>query len=175
MLHIRGRELQSRRRTGRADAETFSPRSAAHRRPEFFKAMKSPKIFQRLAPLVAAALMLNFADAAAAQRSQPPTPQATPRPAATPQTQTQTQTQTTTQPRAAAPVQQQRRAEPDRAVEELLSADAYAVYVELRNIGALAQTQEVKTALGMPALLGEEVRPATEPLTDLLGLVTVNA
>src|SRR5436305_6693345 len=99
--------------------------------------MKSRKIFPRLAPLVAAALLLNFANTSASQRRQPMQTQTTPRPAATPQT----QTQTTTTPRAAAPVQQQRRAEPDRAVEELLSADAYAVYVELRNIGALAQTQ----------------------------------
>src|SRR5438309_1625141 len=105
--------------------------------------MKSPKIFPRLAPLVAAALLLNFANASAAQRRQPSPTQTTPRPAATPQTQpqTQTQTQTTTPPRAAAPVQQQRRAEPDRAVEELLSADGYGVYVELRNVGALTQSQ----------------------------------
>src|SRR2546423_1902339 len=132
--------------------------------------MKSPKIFPRLAPLVAAALLLNPAHAAPAQRRQPPTPQTTPRPAATPQAQTQTQTQAQTQT-----PQQQRRPEPDRAVEELLSADGYGVYVELRNVGTLAQAQELKTALGMFGLLGEELRVPAEPLTDVYGFLSDNA
>src|SRR5256714_15387039 len=141
--------------------------------------MKSPKIFPRLAPLVAAALLLNPAHAAPAQRRQPRRQKPAPRPAATPQAQTQTQTQAQTQtppPRAAAPgPKQQRRPEPDRAVEELLSADGYGVYVELRNVGTLAQAQELKTALGMFGLLGEELRAPAEPLTDVYGFVSDNA
>ncbi|MBC7933680.1 MAG: hypothetical protein H7Z38_24225, partial [Rubrivivax sp.] len=64
-----------------------------------------------------------------------------------------------------------RRQEPDRAIEELLSADAYGVYAEVRKLGTLAQMEEIKTAIAALQLLGDE----TKPLTDLVGFVEENS
>jgi hypothetical protein len=144
--------------------------------------MKSPKIFPRLAALVAAALLLNPANIVAAQRPHRrtrtiPRPAATtamPRPAATPAPQAQA-TPTPTQQNPSAPAgaqaQQQRRAEPDAAVEELLSADGYGVYVEVRRIGTLARAEEIKTAASALRLFGVDAEPAT----DLYGFFNDNA
>jgi hypothetical protein len=155
--------------------------------------MKSRTLFPRLAPLVAAAMLLNFAQATTAQRRRPARrTQTTSRPAATPtpqaraQTQNQPQTTTQTSPaqatpaagagtqaqatNSAAPVAQ-RRAGPDASVEELLSSDGFGVYVEVRRVGTLARTEELKTAVGALQLFGEEV----EPVTDLFAFVSDNA
>ena len=71
-----------------------------------------------------------------------------------------------------APQQQARRPEPDPSFEELLAADAYTVYAELRRVGTLAGTQEVKSAVAALTLLGgEEARP----LTDFYSFVSNNA
>lgn len=127
--------------------------------------MKPRNTPNRLASLAAAAvLLLAPALPASAQRRQ--------RPAAQP-------------PRAAAPAAvprpearpaQARRPEPDRPVEELLPADGYGVYIELRRLGQLFEIGELKTALnGMrlfdadAAVLGETadfVNQNTELLAD---------
>ena len=153
--------------------------------------MKSRTLFPRLAPLVAAAMLLNFAHATTAQRRRPARrTHTTSRPAATPtpQAQTQNQSQTTTQTsptqatptpaagtqsqttNAAAPVAQ-RRAGPDKSAEELLSSDGFGVYVEVRRVGTLARTEELKTAVGALQLFGEEIEPAT----DLYAFISDNA
>lgn len=135
-------------------------------------------------------MLLNSAHATTAQRRRPArrAQTTTSRPAATPRAQTQNQSQTTTQTtpaqatptptagaqsqttNAAAPVAQ-RRAGPDKSVEELLSSDGFGVYVEVRRVGTLARTEELKTAVGALRLFGEEVGPAT----DLYAFVSDNA
>src|ERR1051326_8878300 len=160
-------------------------------RPSLSKIMKSRTLFPRLAPLVAAAMLLNFAHATTAQRRRPARrTHTTSRPAATPtpQAQTQNQSQTTTQTsptqatptpaagtqsqttNAAAPVAQ-RRAGPDKSAEELLSSDGFGVYVEVRRVGTLARTEEWKTAGAALHLSGEEIEPAT----DLYAFISDNA
>ena len=153
--------------------------------------MKSLKVFPRLTPLVLAALLLNLPGAAAAQRRRRPartharpaapappraqtaTPQTAPPPAPPSQTAPSTQAPTTPAPaRAAAPP---RRPEPDRSVEEMLSADGYAVYAEVRRVGTLARSEELKAAVGMLGLLGGAANPATEPVTNLFGFFSENA
>jgi hypothetical protein len=146
----------------------------------------------RVAPIVAAAMLLNFAHVTTAQQRRPARrAQTTSRPAATPTPQTQpqnrsqttpTQAQTTpaqaagaqaqtTSASAAAPDAQQRRGEPDTSVEELLSSDGFGVYVEVRRVGMLAQVEELKTAVGALQLFGEESQPAA----DLFAFVSDNA
>jgi hypothetical protein len=155
--------------------------------------MKSRTLFPRLAPLVAAAMLLNFAHATTAQRRRPARrthttsrPAATPTPQAQTQNQSQTTTQTQTSPTQATPTPgagtqsqatnaaapgAQRRAGPDTSVEELLSSDGFGVYVEVRRVGMLARTEELKTAVGALQLFGEEVEPAT----DLYAFISDNA
>ncbi|HEX8499805.1 MAG TPA: hypothetical protein VF659_04370 [Pyrinomonadaceae bacterium] len=67
--------------------------------------------------------------------------------------------------------QQARRPEPDPAFEELLAADAYTVYAELRRVGTLSQTEEVKSAVAALTLLGG---PEARPLTDFYSFVSDN-
>lgn len=156
--------------------------------------MKSLKVFPRLTPLVLAALLLNFPGAATAQRRRRPartharpaapapprtqtaTPQTAPAPAPPSQTTPAPQTQTTLAPpptRAAAPA---REARPERSIEEMLSADGYAVYAEVRGVGTLARSEELKAAVGMLGRLGgSEVATVTEPVTNLFGFVSENA
>jgi len=163
--------------------------------------MNSRTRLTRVAPLVAAAMLLNFGHVTTAQRRRPARrAQATSRPAATPTPQPQTQPQnrsqtTTTQAQttpaqaqatptqaagaqaqatnasAAAPDTQQRRGEPDTPVEELLSSNGFGVYVEVRRVGTLARTEELKTAVGALQLFGEESQPAS----DLFAFVSDNA
>ncbi len=109
------------------------------------------------------------------RRQQPrPRPRATApaaRPAATPapasgatrtgatQAPTPAPATTTTRPQQ----QQARRPEPDPAFEEMLAADAYTVYAELRRVGTLSHTEEVKSAVAALTLLGgEEARPVVD-------------
>lgn len=146
--------------------------------------MKSRKIFPCLTPLVLAALLLSFAPASAMQRRRRParTPARTtsPAPTHTPAqtTPTPAPSQTTAPQTQVAPVRadaQARRAEPERAIEELLSADGYGVYAEVKRVGVLVRSEEVRAAVGMLTLLGDEVRPATQPVTDLFNFVSENA
>ncbi|MET0625642.1 MAG: DUF3352 domain-containing protein, partial [Pyrinomonadaceae bacterium] len=65
-----------------------------------------------------------------------------------------------------------RRPEPDLSFEEILAADAYTVYAELRRVGTLSRAEEVKTTVASLKLLGgEEVRP----LTDFYDFIAANA
>ncbi|HZT58859.1 MAG TPA: DUF3352 domain-containing protein, partial [Pyrinomonadaceae bacterium] len=89
--------------------------------------------------------------------------------------------QTTTTPAAGAGAQTQatngaaavgqQRAAPDRSIQELLSSDGFGVYVEVRRVGALARTEELKTAVGALEIFGAEMEPAT----DLFTFVSDNA
>ena len=83
----------------------------------------------------AAALLLSAALPAAAQRRQRP-PAQPPRAGSPP----------AAQPRPEARPATPRRAEPDRPFEELLPADGYGVYVELRRVGRLFDLGELKMA-----------------------------
>jgi hypothetical protein len=128
--------------------------------------MKSPKIVPRVAALVVAALLSPNLNAAAAQRRRRPAP-ARPRPSSTAPPHVETPPPPRVEPQAAPP----RRQENERPVEELLSADSYGVYVEVRKIGTLAQGEEIKTALGALRLFGDE----TKQVTELFGFVSENA
>lgn len=65
-----------------------------------------------------------------------------------------------------------RRAEPDLSVEEMLAADSYTVYLELRRVGTLARSEEVKSAVASLRLIGGE---EAKPLIDIYGFVSNNA
>ena len=147
--------------------------------------MRARQLFPRLAAHFCAALLLlshahvgGDADARQRrrQRTRPraaaPAPRAAPpapRPGATPAA------PATPAPAAANARAQQpaaRRPEPDLSFEEMLAADAYTVYAELRRVGTLARAEEVKTAVASLRLLGgEEARP----LTDFYDFVAANA
>ncbi|HST51660.1 MAG TPA: hypothetical protein VLJ61_06570 [Pyrinomonadaceae bacterium] len=157
--------------------------------------MKPRTIIPRLAPLVAAVMLLNFAHVGAAQRRRTARrAQTTSRPAATPtpQAQTQPRGQTQTTPAQATPTPTpqtptagaqtlttnagaqtltQGRGVPDSSVEDLLSADGFGIYVEVRRVGTLTRAEELKTAVGALKLFGAE----TEPLTDLFSFVNDNS
>jgi hypothetical protein len=110
-------------------------------------------------------LLLNFAPAAVAQRRRRtpaprPQPQTPARPRATPDAST---ARTQAQPR---------RAEPDISFEEMLAADSYTVYLELRRVGTLARAEEVKSAVASLVLFGAS---EAKPLTDLYAFVSDNA
>jgi hypothetical protein len=75
-------------------------------------------------------------------------------------------------PSRAQPSQQTRRAEPDLAVEEMLAADSYTVYLELRRVGTLSRAEEVKSAVASLRLLGGE---EAKPVTDLYSFISDNA
>jgi hypothetical protein len=148
--------------------------------------MKSRKIFPRLAPLALAALLLNSPHASTAQRrparthAPQTTPtqktnaaQATPTPTpATTQTPTPAPMPATPQPSPARADAQARKSEPERSIEEMLSADGYGIYAEVRRVGTLARAEELKTAVGMLGLVGAE---ETQPLSDLFNFVSENA
>lgn len=145
--------------------------------------MKPRKIFSRLTPLVLAALLLNSPHASSAQRRRRParTPapaptrttaaQSTPTPAPS-QATTTPQSQATPAPTPARADAQARRGEPERTIEEMLSADGYGVYAEVRRVGTLARSEDLKTAVGMLGLVGTE---ETRPLSDLFNFVSEDA
>ncbi|HEX6183151.1 MAG TPA: hypothetical protein VFZ44_04505 [Pyrinomonadaceae bacterium] len=141
--------------------------------------MRARKLFPRLTALACAALLLLSSApagvAARQRRRQPPRPRTrTAAPAAnTPRTGA-TQTPTPAPPSATTPraPQQARRPEPDPSFEELLAADAYTVYAELRRVGTLSRMDELKSAVAALTLLGgEEARP----ITDFYAFVSANA
>jgi hypothetical protein len=141
--------------------------------------MKPRKIFPRLTPLVLAALLLNFPHASAAQRRRrhapPPARPASSAPPRAQTTPTSQPTPTPTMPtpaRADAQARQARRPEPERSIEEMLSADGYGVYAEVRNVGTLARAEELKAAVATLGLVGPE---ESEPLRDFFNFVSNNA
>lgn len=67
---------------------------------------------------------------------------------------------------------QARRGEAERTIEEMLSADGYGVYAEVRRVGTLARSEDLKTAVGMLGLVGTD---ETQPLSDLFNFVSENA
>lgn len=168
------------------------------RAPKFSEAMKPPKIFKSLTPLVIAAILLSFAAPAsdaqrrrsrartrAAQRTRRGTPrtapaqtQARPRPA---NVSTQTpapgaqpsDSDDATAPRAADDTAADNRPGPqdERTFEEMVGADTYGAYIELRRVGTLAQANELKTAVAGLKLFDEA---ELKTVTDLLGFVTAN-
>ena len=125
--------------------------------------MKVPELFPRLtAHACAALLLLSLAPPAPAQRRRQPAPR--PKPAAPAPAATQTPARPAAQPA--------RRPEPDLSFEEMLVADGYTVYAEVRRAGALSQVEEVKSAVASLRLVGgEEVKP----LTDFYDFVSANA
>lgn len=141
--------------------------------------MKSPASYTRPAACLCAALLLlltSSAPASFAQRrrrtTQPrPARPAAPRPSAT-QTPSAPAAQTPAQAPAAAAQQPQRRAEPDVSPEEMLAADSYGVYAEVRRLGTLAEAEEIKTAVSSLGLLGGAEAGA---FTDLHRFVIDNA
>ncbi|HJQ35363.1 MAG TPA: DUF3352 domain-containing protein, partial [Pyrinomonadaceae bacterium] len=64
-----------------------------------------------------------------------------------------------------------RHVDSDLSIEEMLGADSYSVYMEFRRVGALAQTEEVKTAVASLTLFGGA---ETKPLTDLYRFISEN-
>jgi hypothetical protein len=141
--------------------------------------MRARKLFPRLTALACAALLLLSsapagADARQRRRQQPRPRTRTAAPAANTPRAGATQTPTPAPPSSATPraTQQARRAEPDPSFEELLAADAYTVYAELRRVGTLARMDEIKSAVAALTLLGgEEARP----VTDFYAFVSANA
>lgn len=161
--------------------------------------MKPPKIFKSLTPLVLAALLLSVAAPAshaqrrrtrarAHSRSTQRTRSAAPRnvPAQT------HAAQPSSAPSASQPIinaderppasnavaprpsdadEQRRAPESDSTLEELVGADTYGAYAELRHIGTLAQASELKTAVAGMKLMGET---ETKPVIDLIGFITEN-
>jgi hypothetical protein len=181
-------------RTPDAAAGKLSPAPSERRAPNFSEDMKPPKIFKSLTPLVLAALLLSAAAPAshaqrrrtharahtrstqrtrsAAPRNVPVQPQPTPsasqpiinadeRPPAS----------NAVAPHASDADEQRRAPESDRTLEELVGADTYGAYAELRHIGTLAQASELKTAVAGMKLIGET---ETKPVTDLIGFITEN-
>src|ERR1043166_8972637 len=147
--------------------------------------MKARKIFPRLTPLVLAALLLNSPHASSAQRrrrpapaparttaTQPPPPPAPSQATTTPQSPAATTTQPTPQASPARADVQARRGEAERTIEEMLSADGYGVFAEVRRVGTLARSEDLKTAVGMLGLVGTD---ETQPLSDLFNFVSENA
>jgi Protein of unknown function (DUF3352) len=148
--------------------------------------MKPLKIFRALTPLLLAALLLSLAAPATRAQRRRARPQtrtrttrhlttaATARPAPTPSNPEAARPASVTldaQPSPTPRVEADERArpEPDASFEELVSSDAYGVYVEVRHLGTLAQTPELKTAVGSIKLVaGLETKPATDVLDFLL-------
>ena len=157
--------------------------------------MNPRKIFPSLTPLVLAALILSALAAPASQaqrrrahararstqrarRAAPRTPPThteaapTPAPAAPGPGPTAEARPSPADANARADAEGQGGAqESDRTLEELVSADSYGAYVELRRVGALAQGEELKTAVAGLKLLGEA---DTRPLIDLADFVSDN-
>jgi hypothetical protein len=84
-----------------------------------------------------------------------------------------------TQPTAVAPsplsnddaTDEQHRPRDSRSFEEMVGADTYGAYVELRRVGTLAQAAELKTAVAGLKLFGDS---ETKPVTDLVEFVSAN-
>lgn len=159
--------------------------------------MKPPKIFKRLTPLVVvAAMLLSFAAPAAdaqrrrarsAHRARRSAPRATapaqtqsqPRPA---NVSTRPAVESISQPvnpdnaaarRAAdaADADAQRGPQDERSFEEMIGADTYGAYVEVRRVGTLAQAHDLKTAVAGLKLFGDT---ETKPFTELADFITAN-
>lgn len=155
--------------------------------------MKPPKIFKRLTPLVIAAILLSFAapvsSNAQRRRSRSRTTQRTrrntPRAAPAQARATPTPANVSTQPAASGaqavnsddaaaaprPADEQRGPQDERTFEEMVGADTYGAYVELRRVGTLAQANELKTALAGLKLFGDA---DTKPVADLVEFVSAN-
>jgi len=138
--------------------------------------MRARKLSPRLMALACAALLLlsSAPVGVVAQRRRQQTRPRPSAPAATAPRAGATQAPTPAPSSSATPraPQQARRPEPDPSIEELLAADAYTVYAELRRVGTLARTEEVKSAIAALTLLGgEEARP----VTDFYSFVSNNA
>jgi hypothetical protein len=141
--------------------------------------MKPPKLFPSLKACFAAALLLLLGSSTTGVAQRRRRPATTPRPnvaAPNPNTTTTLNTPpkpntTQTPPSPAPQTQTSRRPEPDLSFEEMLAADSYSVYAEVRRVGTLAQGEELKMAVGALDLFGAE----TKPLTDLFRFVSDNA
>jgi hypothetical protein len=96
----------------------------------------------RLAAVAAAALLCLVSTPGAAQR-RPRTPAPAPARRA--------------EPPAEARAPQTRRAEPERSFEELLPAEGYGLYVELRRVGTLFEMGDLKTAMAAARLVDPDV------------------
>lgn len=151
--------------------------------------MKPPKIFKSLTPLVIAAILLSFVTPVAdaqrrrtrtraahrarrtAPRTTPAQTQAAPRPS--PVLTQPAPTDNAVAPRAAdeAVADERRGPQDERAFEEMIGADTYGAYVELRRVGTLAQANELKTALAGLKLFGDA---ETKPVEDLVEFVAAN-
>src|SRR5687767_2468072 len=117
--------------------------------------MRASKLSPRLMAHACAALLVLTTLAplgdAAPQRRRPssrPRPAATPapRPAASPAPRAGATPAPAPSATPGAP-QQARRLEPNPSFEELLSADAYTVYAEVRRVGTLSRAAEIKSAV----------------------------
>ncbi|HEV7891677.1 MAG TPA: DUF3352 domain-containing protein [Pyrinomonadaceae bacterium] len=160
--------------------------------------MRPPKIFKRLTPLVIAAILLSFAAPAseaqrrrsrtrtrAAQRARRHTPRTNPARTQAPTTPSVVSTQPAAsgaQPsnpdNASAPratdetgADERRGPQDERTFEEMVGADTYGAYVELRRVGTLGQSNELKTALVGLKFFGDV---ETKPVTDLIEFVSSN-
>jgi hypothetical protein len=116
--------------------------------------MKSPKLLRRLTTHACVVLLLsNFAPAGLAQRRRrapAPTRTQTHAPARQPGVTSTPEAA----PSRAQQSQQTRRAVPDISIEEMLAADSYTVYMEVRRVGTLARAEEVKAAVASLGMLG---------------------
>ena len=162
--------------------------------------MKPPKIFKSLTPLVLAALLLSAAAAPAShaqrrrartrahtrstQRTRSPVPRNAPaqthtaQPSSAPSASQpiinadeRPPASNAVAPRASDADEQRRAPESDSTLEELVGADTYGAYVELRRLGTLAQANELKTAVAGMKLIGDT---ETKPITDLIEFVSEN-
>jgi hypothetical protein len=133
--------------------------------------MRPPEIFRGLAAQACVALLLlGGAPAGLAQRRRQPAPKPRPRPSAPARTGAQSPAAATPATPAPTRAEAPRRAEPDVSFEELLVADGYTVYAEVRRVGALSQTEEVKSAVATLTLLGgAEAKPLTDAYTFVSG------
>ncbi|HVF43488.1 MAG TPA: DUF3352 domain-containing protein [Pyrinomonadaceae bacterium] len=158
--------------------------------------MKPPKIFKSLTPLVIAAILLSFAAPAStaqrrrtrtrsAQRTRRTTPRAAPAQTQIPPRPAAVSTQPSARgaqppnpdgvapPRAAdeAGADVPRGPQDERTFEEMVGADTYGAYIELRRVGTLGQANELKTAAAGIKLFDEA---ELKSVTDLLDFVTAN-
>jgi hypothetical protein len=155
--------------------------------------MKPPKIFKSLTPLVIAALLLSIAAPVsnaqrrrtrAHARTTQRTRSAAPRNVITPTPSAPSASQpvinadaqpaannSAVAPRAPDADEQRRAPESDSTLEEMVGADTYGAYVELRRLGTVAQTNELKTAVAGMKLIGDA---ETKPVTDLVEFVSEN-
>lgn len=134
--------------------------------------MKSPTTLRRLTTQTCVVILVSglLAPAGAAQRRR--------RTAPAPRTQTQAPARTpAVSPTPAAaqpqpPPQTARRAEPDLSIEEMLAADSYTAYVEVRRVGTLARMEELRSAVASLRLVGGE---EAKPVVELYGFLSDNA